>query len=209
MRAMVLEFQDDPSTHNLQDQYMFGDALLVAPVYKPVNSRNVYLPAGTWYEYETGKEFTGPTTLHIEPPLEVLPLYIRENSIIPMGPEIGYIGEKPFSPITLDIWLSTEAECTLYDDDERAHTEEIVKCDAGKKGNQTTLNVGASGKTYIAKFNKTSRPKHVTLNTKDLPHVASLLDLEKAERGWYFDTSSVVYAKVQPAGNGSELVLRW
>jgi alpha-D-xyloside xylohydrolase len=209
MRAMVLEFQDDPSTHNLQDQYMFGDALLVAPVYKPVNIRNVYLPAGTWYEYETGKEFAGPTTLQIEPPLEVLPLYIRENSIIPMGPEIDYIGEKPFSPITLDIWLSTEAECTLYDDDERAHTEEIVKCHASKRGNQTKLNVGASGKTYIAKFNKTSRPKHATLNAKDLPHVASLSDLEKADMGWYFDPSSVVYAKFQPAGNGSELVLRW
>ena len=95
IRAMVLEFQDDPSTHNLQDQYMFGDAFLVAPVYKPVSKRTVYLPEGTWHDYETGKEYTGPTTLHIEPPLENLPLYVRENSIIPMGPDIAYIGEKP------------------------------------------------------------------------------------------------------------------
>ncbi len=70
IRAMVLEFQDDPSTHNLQDQYMFGDAFLVAPVYKPVNKRTVYLPEGTWHDYETGKEYNGPTTLRIEPPLE-------------------------------------------------------------------------------------------------------------------------------------------
>ena len=81
-------------------------------------------------------------------PLDVLPLYVRENSIIPMGPDMAYIGEKPFNPITLDIRLSSDAECTLYDDDERAHTQEIVKCQASRKGNQITLNMGASTKTY-------------------------------------------------------------
>ncbi len=55
MRAMVLEFQDDPSTYNIQDQYMFGDAFLVAPICDPVNKRTVYLPEGTWYDYETGR----------------------------------------------------------------------------------------------------------------------------------------------------------
>jgi hypothetical protein len=69
--------------------------------------------------------------------------------------------------------------------------------------------VGASGKTYIAKFNKTSRPKRVSLNGKDLPHLASLENLEKAELGWYFDPSSVVHAKFGQSGNASELVLHW
>jgi alpha-D-xyloside xylohydrolase len=208
MRAMVLEFQDDPSTYNLQDQYMFGDAFLVAPVYKPVNKRTVYLPEGTWHDYETGKEYTGPTTLQIEPPLEVLPLYVRENSIIPMGPDIPYITEKPVNPITLDIWLSSHAECTLYDDNERAHTEEIVKCHARKKQNQIALNLGPSGKTYIAKLNKTARPKQVHLNDREIPHLASQQAFEKSDLGWYFDRSSVVYAKFGTAGGGAELVLR-
>ncbi len=75
-----------------------------------------------------------------------------------MGPDIVYIDEKPFNPVTLDIWLSSEAEFTLYDDNERARTEEIVKCHAHKKGSQIVLNVGASAKTFIAKFNKTSHP---------------------------------------------------
>jgi alpha-D-xyloside xylohydrolase len=208
IRAMVLDFQDDPSTHHLQDQYMFGDAFLVAPVYKPVNKRTVYLPEGTWYDYETGKEYAGSRTLHIEPPLEVLPVYVKADSIIPLGPDLAYIGEKPTNPITLDVWLSSEAKCTLYDDDERAHTHEIVDCNAVKKGSQITLNVGASGKTYIAKFNKTSRPKKVSVNGKDVPHVASREALEKADLGWYFDSGSVVYAKFNPAGSATELVLR-
>jgi alpha-D-xyloside xylohydrolase len=207
MRAMVLEFQDDPSTHHIQDQYMFGDALLVAPVSTQVNRRSVYLPAGTWYDYETGKEYTGPVTLHVEPPLNVLPLYVRDNAIIPMGPGMAYIGEKHFTPITLDVWLASEAEFTLYDDDERTHTEEIVKCSASRKGSRVMLNVGASGKTYIAKFNKTARPKRVILNGKDMPHLASQQALENAELGWYFDPSSVVYAKFGRSGNPNELVL--
>ncbi len=208
MRAMVLDFQDDPCTHNLQDQYMFGDALLVAPVYKPENDRTVYLPDGKWYDYETGKEYSGPQTLRVEPSLDVLPLYVKENSILPMGPEMVYVGQKPFDPITLDIWLSTDAECTLYDDDEKARTQEVVKCQASKKGNQVTLNVGPSTKTFIAKFNKTSRPKRVSLNGKDLPHVESLQALEKSEKGWFFDPSSVVYAKFNSSGMTKDLVLR-
>jgi len=207
MRAMVLEFQDDPSTYNLQDQYMFGDAFLVAPVYKPVNKRTVYLPQGTWYDYETGQEHTGPATLHVEPPLEVLPLYVRANSIIPMGPDIVYLTEKLFNPITLDIWLSSEAECMIYDDNERAHTQETVKCQARKKGSQTTLNVGPSGKTYIAKFRKTSRPKQVAVNGKAIPYVSSTEAFEKADLGWYFDPSSLVCAKFRAPGTGSELVI--
>ena len=75
-----------------------------------------------------------------------------------------------------------------------------MKCQASKKGNQITLNVGASTKTFIAKFNKTSRPKHVSLNGKDMPHVDSLQAIEKAELGWHFDPSSVVYAKFNSSG---------
>ncbi len=209
LRAMVLEFQDDPATYNLQDQYMFGDAFLVAPVYKPENKRTVYLPAGTWYEYETGKKITGPVTLHIEPSLETLPLYVKEDSIIPMGPAMNYVGEKPFNPMLLDIRLSSKSEFTLYDDDERAQTEEIVKCAAVKTEKQITLNIGASSKTFVAKFNGTTRPKHITLNGKEIFYVNSQQSFESAEAGWYFDPSSNVYARVGVSGNGSELVLRW
>jgi len=206
-RAMVLEFQDDPCTYNLQDQYIFGDAFLVAPIYKPVSKRTVYLPEGTWYDYDTGEEHAGPKTLHVEPPLETMPLYVRGNSIVPMGPFMNYVGEKPFDPITLDIWLGSQAEFTLFDDDERARTQEIVKCQASRKGNQVTLNVGASPKTFVAKFNKTGRPKNVRVDGKEIPHLGSQQALESAESGWYFDSSSVVYAKFVSAGSAKELVL--
>jgi alpha-glucosidase (family GH31 glycosyl hydrolase) len=146
--------------------------------------------------------------LQVEPPLEKLPLYVRANAIIPMGPDIAYIGEKPFDPITLDVWLLSEAECTLYDDDERAHTEEMVQCQARKKGSQIVLNVGASRKSYIAKFNKSSRPKQVHFDGREIPHLASQHAFEETDLGWYFDPSSIVYAKFRVSGSGGELLLR-
>jgi alpha-glucosidase (family GH31 glycosyl hydrolase) len=208
IRAMVLEFQDDPCTYHLEDQYMFGDAFLVAPVYTLVNKRTVYLPEGTWYDYQTGKEYTGPNTLHIDPPLEVLPLYVRGNSIIPMGPDMAYVGEKPFDPITLDIRLTSEAEFTLFDDDERGRTEEIVRCRASKRPDQIALELSRSTKTYIAKFNGTGSPARVSLNGVDLPRLGSQAALETAETGWYFDPSLVVYAKFRALGAANTLVLR-
>ena len=132
IRAMVLGFQDDPCTYNLQDQYMFGDAFLVAPVYRPVNKRTVYLPGRTWYDYETGKEYAGPVTLHVEPPLTVLPSTSERIRSFPWG-GLRTWEKSPSNPITLDVWLSSEARCTLYDDDERARTEEIVECQARKR----------------------------------------------------------------------------
>jgi hypothetical protein len=124
-----------------------------------------------------------------------------------MGPDMAYVGEKPFNPITLDIRLTTDAEFTIYDDDERAHTEEIVRFRANKKVGQTVLDVSASTKTYIAKFNGTGNPAGVILNGMDVPRVSSLAALEKADLGWYFDPSLVVYAKFNALGRNNTLLL--
>jgi len=202
MRAMVLEFQDDPNTYSMEDQYMFGDAFLVAPVYTPVNRRTVYLPEGTWFDYWTAKEYKGPITLQVQPLLEVLPLYIKGDSIIPMGPDMSYVGEKPFNPITLDVWLCSEGECTIYDDDQ------IVQCRARRKEDRIVIDVSASKRTYVVKLNRTGTPASVKLNGVELPRMASAVELEASEHGWYFAPTFVVYAKFKGLGSRCELVLR-
>jgi len=202
MRAMVLEFQNDPNTYSMEDQYMFGDAFLVAPVYTPVNRRTVYLPEGAWFDYWTAKEYEGPITLQVQPPLEVLPLYIKGDSVIPMGPDMTYVGEKPFNPITLDVWLCSEGECTIYDDDQ------IVQCHVRRKADRVVVDVSASKRTYVVKLNRTSTPVSVKLNGVELPRMASAVELEASEHGWYFAPTFVVYAKFKGLGGRCELVLR-
>jgi len=168
---------------------MFGEAFLVAPVYTPVNRRTVYLPEGTWFDYWTGEQHQGPTTLHIQPPLDLLPLYIRSNSIIPMGPDMAYVDEKASDPITLDTWLVSEAECTIYDDDES------VTCRAKRDQNEITLEISASNKSFIAKLNNTDRPSEVAHNGETLSEFSSEDEFEKSERGWYFEQPGTAYVK--------------
>jgi alpha-glucosidase len=119
-RPLVLNYQDDPNTHNIDDQFMIGDDLLVAPVLKPdVTSRRVYLPAGTWYDYWTNKRHTGGTTITVDAPLDVVPIFVRGGAILPIGPMLNYVGEKPTDPVTFNIYPDDAGSASgrLYEDD--------------------------------------------------------------------------------------------
>ena len=117
---LLLNYQDDPNTYNLDDQFMIGDDLLLAPILKPdVTRRLVYLPAGTWYDYWTNKRYTGGETITVEAPLDVVPMFVRGGAIIPSGPSLNYVGEKPVDPITFNIYPDEKgaAAANFYEDD--------------------------------------------------------------------------------------------
>jgi alpha-glucosidase len=119
-RPLVLNYQDDSNTQNLDDQFMVGTDLLVAPVMKPdVSRRLVYLPKGTWYDYWTNRKYEGGVTIAVDAPMETVPMFVRGGAIIPMGPEMNYVGEKRFDPITFNIYPDEQgsASTTLYEDD--------------------------------------------------------------------------------------------
>jgi alpha-glucosidase len=119
-RPLVLNYQNDADTLNIDDEFMVGSDLLVAPILKPdATARLVYLPAGLWYDYWTGRQFTGSRMIHAEAPLDTVPLYVRGGAIVPMGPEMNYVGEKPTDPLTFEIYPDAQgkAQATLYEDD--------------------------------------------------------------------------------------------
>jgi alpha-glucosidase len=100
-RALVIEFQDDPTVYSIADEYMFGDSILVAPIYTEDGRRRIYLPTGVWTDWWTRKHIVGPRWMDIVVDIERLPLYIREGSIIPMGPVMQFVGEKPLGSVSL------------------------------------------------------------------------------------------------------------
>ncbi len=85
MRAMLLEFPDDPTCWQLDRQYMLGPSLLVAPVMSADGEVSYYLPEGTWTDYATGQARTGGRWFREKHDFMSLPLFVRENSLIPSG----------------------------------------------------------------------------------------------------------------------------
>jgi alpha-glucosidase len=116
-RALSLAFPDDPTTYSLDDEFLLGDSVLVAPVVeKGAASREVTLPAGRWFDFWTGARHDGPVTITASAPLDVLPLYVRAGSVIPIWPVMQHVGEHAPDTLTLRVYLG-EGESRHYEDD--------------------------------------------------------------------------------------------
>ena len=128
MRALTFDFRNDPNVYSIPDQYMFGPAFLVNPVTEQLytaknaapgeKTRKVYLPSGVkWYNFWTGEVLNGGQTLDAAAPMDILPLYIKAGSIVPMGPDEEYATEKPNSKIELRIYPGANGSFKFYEDE--------------------------------------------------------------------------------------------
>ncbi|WP_320052710.1 TIM-barrel domain-containing protein [uncultured Acetobacteroides sp.] len=119
MRALVMDYASDHNVLTISDQYMFGSALMVCPVYKyKQRERSVYFPSGNgWYDFYTGTFTDGGQTKAVAAPYGLMPLFAKEGSIIPVGPAVQYAAEKSSEPITLMVYTGKDATFRLYNDD--------------------------------------------------------------------------------------------
>jgi hypothetical protein len=163
VRAMVLEFPDDPATWSKRTQYQFmaGEWFLVAPVYEDTTVRNdIYLPAGKWIDYWDGREYNGPTVINgYSAPLEKLPLFVKAGAIVPMYPEMLHDREKPKDPVTLDVYPFGRTRFSMYEDDgvtqdyrKGAFARTVIEAEAplslDEPGIQVTVKVNPATGTY-------------------------------------------------------------
>lgn len=117
MRPLVWHYPHDPLTFNLNDQFLLGPDLLVAPVLLPgARARAVYLPAGRWYRWESDEALTGPAHVLAEAPLERIPLFVRGGAILPMWPVAQHTGAVDRAALRLHVWPGT-GSFELYEDD--------------------------------------------------------------------------------------------
>jgi alpha-D-xyloside xylohydrolase len=119
LRALVMDFPADRKALNIADEFLFGPVLLVSPVAQAgATSRSVYLPSGAaWYDFWTGASLQAGLAVSAAAPLDKIPLYARAGSIIPLGPELQYTGEKPEEPIELRIYPGADGRFQLFEDD--------------------------------------------------------------------------------------------
>jgi alpha-D-xyloside xylohydrolase len=118
MRPLVMDFTADRRVWDVDDQYMLGPALLVAPVSEfGARERTVYLPAGTdWYDAGSGRRLDGGQEISAAAPRERLPLFVRAGAIVPLGREVQWTGEDPQGPLTIHVFPGADGAFALYED---------------------------------------------------------------------------------------------
>jgi alpha-glucosidase len=174
VRPLALEFQNDPqSLATPGDEYLFGRELLVAPaLYEGQINRTVYFPPGRWFDWDTGVEYAGGRSWVVAAPQNRIPVAIRAGAIIPMAPNMKNTSEKPWDPLTLEIFPSGQSSFTLYRDDGTSFgyqrgefTTTTIACDESAKSVKLTIkesNKKFTPASYIARFHLNAVPIAVT-----------------------------------------------
>ena len=124
LRHMSMEAPADSNTYGLDDQFMFGQAFLVAPILEDGTGesrtvrREVYLPAGTWVDFWTGEAVSGGRRVTKAAPIDIIPVYVKAGSIVPMTTEkVQYSTEKDWSRLELRVYPGADGSFTLYEDE--------------------------------------------------------------------------------------------
>lgn len=118
MRPLFLEYPTDEGDAAVDDEFLFGSDLLVAPVlWQGATERTVYLPKGDWYDYWTGRHFAGAGRTNLPVTLESIPLFIRGGAFIFRQPVVQYTGEMRGKALKIRVAPAAESESSFYEDD--------------------------------------------------------------------------------------------
>ena len=125
VRALFMDFPNDPNALNIPDEYMYGPAFLVAPVTEQGETeRRVYLPAGCdWYNYWTNERVHGGQTITVQAPIDTLPLFVKAGSIVPLGAEVES-AQQPQAIASVKVYPGANGTFTLFHDDGNTYAYE-------------------------------------------------------------------------------------
>jgi alpha-glucosidase len=128
-RPLVWEFQSDTAVYRLNDEFTFGDHLLVAPVVRQgEDTRSVYLPAGRWYRYPFDSVYDGGRRYTVSAPrvdpwarddsnfVRGIPMFVQAGAVIPMQAVLQYVGERHLDTLALHVWDGGHETSELYED---------------------------------------------------------------------------------------------
>jgi len=180
MRPMPLAFPDDPAARTFELQYCLGRELLVSPVVRAGGEVTTYLPRGRWADWWRGTIHEGPTTLARRVPLTELPLYLRENSLVVLGPERSHVGERPCDPLTVEAFVTTEAHFTVRGEAGR------VDLACRRDGSRTVFTASEAPVTWELRLRDTPLPETVTADGQALARLEPSA-LAGATRGFAVD----------------------
>jgi alpha-glucosidase (family GH31 glycosyl hydrolase) len=120
LHPLYYDWPEAPEAYTANNEYMYGDSILVDPVVQPVAKDSqlakleLWLPAGSWTEWQSGATFQGPTTIEQKFSIGQIPLYVRSGSIIPMETAMSYTGERPVDPLIVTVFPLKNGQLSKY-----------------------------------------------------------------------------------------------
>lgn len=212
IRPLVLEYPEDPNVTNLCDQFLLGDSVIVAPVYRPdTNHRAVYLPEGTWYDYWTGEKYEGSRHILAHAPLDRLPLYVKSGAMIPHTEALPSTMSKDTENLQLSVYCSgtSKGEFELYEDDGLTFAYEqgdfnLFNISMEETEGELNLEIKATNLGYESNRKAwTIQFKHLPLKdywVEDLTAVSNKEELNSIDSGWYYvkETGELTLKILQP-----------
>lgn len=204
-RPMFLDFPSDPRTYELDEQFMFGDNLLVAPVVREAAlDREVYLPEGEWYDFWTGERHQGGTTIRVPVTLQSLPIFVRGGAFVFRQPVVQHTGEMPGQPLRVFVYPANESSGALYEDDgmsldyrEKTYARRRFSQQRDDRG--CTIRIDGPEGSYRPRDRslqlhvvwRDGQPGRVLVGDREVARVEKG-ELEKSPSGWTIDGSFVI-----------------
>ncbi len=202
VRPLVLEFQHAPAVHVWEHEYLLGRDLLVVPVLHPGGNVTYYIPPGEWLDFWTGKPAEGNRVYEENVPLDRIPIFIREDAILPRVEPAQYVGEKPWNPMEITFFVRNRRFFILMDEDRNLISFLTKNENDGKR-----ISVGASEKAFHLKFLAEDMPKSVQV---DGSQVKLSLEPHKNDSGpvaWYEQASRIVHVFLRGNNQTHEIIL--
>ncbi len=215
MRPLLLddpadEKSMDPTPSGQNNEFLFGDDLLVAPVVTEGEfKRRVYLPKGTWFDFGSDEAYVGPMTMTVDAPLDRIPMFVRGGAIIPMRQLVQYTGQAPIDPLTLEIFPQGNSSRPYYEDDGSSYDYKkgvYLLETVSVHDEAATVSVGIAApegsyrppsRSLVLKIHGVgTAPRQVQVDGRKLAVVASPEPLEKSTEGAAYDARArVVWVK--------------
>ncbi|WIG54783.1 MAG: alpha-xylosidase [Rhodanobacteraceae bacterium] len=158
VRPLMFDWPDDPNVRDDSDAWLFGQWLLVSPVVEQgQTSKRIYLPAGRWTNWFSGKTYAGGQTIYVPVDAKTwrdIPLFIRDGAIIPTQPVMDYVGQHPVTTVTVQVFPSDqETQFDYYDDDGETYAYEkgvyfAQRLSVQRKGDEVTFRTAVPTGSY-------------------------------------------------------------
>ncbi|MBT2723740.1 TIM-barrel domain-containing protein [Bacillus sp. ISL-46] len=229
MRPLVMDYGADAKVYGIEDQWMFGPNMLVAPVSKEgANKRSIYLPGGTWYDWNNKAAYTGGQSIEYNADLSKVPVFAKEGAIIPEREVQNYTNEKPLTQINVKAFPKQNGEVTtfnLYEDDGQTYNYEKgqsvdTKLSIASNSGEVTFEIAAmkgsfagsiQNRAWMAEIKANASGKafnSVKRNGKKLKQVASKEAVEKDSDVWYYDSKTdMLYFKTAQVSTSQAQVI--